>query len=66
MTERRAFMIVFLGGLLLEAVVFIGLVAVGVRGPVLSLGVIGPLALTSYLTSGLVMRYGSSSHRRRR
>jgi hypothetical protein len=65
MTERGALFMVFVGGLLLEAVVFLDLAAVGVRGAALSLGVIGPLALTSYLTSGVVMRHDSSDRRRR-
>jgi hypothetical protein len=65
MTKRTAFLLILAGGLLLEVVAILGLMAVGVEGPALSLGVIVPLALSSYLSSGVVMRYGASSRRRR-
>ncbi len=64
MTESRAFLLILLGSLLLEAVALLGLIAVGVRGPALGLGLIGPLALASYLNARAVMRYGSSGRKR--
>jgi hypothetical protein len=65
MTERKALLLICLSGLLFEAIAVIGLVAIGVRGPVLSLGLIVPLAVTCYLTSGVTMRSNASGRRRR-
>lgn len=41
----------------LETVLVLGMAAVGVRGPVLGLGAIVPLALAAYATSSVVGRY---------
>jgi len=41
----------------LEAALILGMAALGVRGPVLGLGAIIPLALAAYASSSVVGRY---------
>jgi hypothetical protein len=66
MTRTTALIVILLAGLLLEAVAVLGMAALGVRGPLLSLGAIVPLALASFSSSLVVMHYGESGRRRRR
>ena len=64
MTERRAFALVMIGCLFFIGVGVLGLAALGIRGPVLSLGALIPLAVGADAVSRVVMHYGESSRRK--
>jgi hypothetical protein len=65
MTEEKAFALILAACLVAVAVAVLGLVALGVRGPALSLGAIVPLALAADGIGRVVMHYGESGRRRR-
>jgi len=62
MTEAKAILLILAAAIMLETVMVLGLAVAGVRGPVLGLGAIVPLALASYASSSVVGRY-SGRHR---
>jgi hypothetical protein len=66
MTRIRALALVVIGVLLLETAAILGLVAVNANEAALSLGLIVPLALASYVSSCVVMHYSASGRRHHR
>ena len=65
MTEGRAFALIVAACLVAVAIALPGLVALGIRGPALSLGAIVPLALAADGIGKVVMHYGETGKRRR-
>jgi hypothetical protein len=65
MTEGRAFALILVACLVAIGVLLPGLVALGVRGPALSLGAIVPLALAADGIGRVVMHFGETGKRRR-
>ena len=55
---------IFVGGLFVVAAAILGMVALGVRGELLSLGALVPLALMSFLISLVFMHFGAYGRRR--
>jgi Zn-dependent membrane protease YugP len=65
MTEAKMIVIIFLLGMALEAVAFLGLAALGANNSILFLAVILPLALTAYASSWVVTHFDESGPRQR-
>jgi hypothetical protein len=66
MTEKWAIALIAVGGLVLEAGLLIGMYFLGVPGTGLSLGVLIPVALTSYGASRVIVHYGDEAERHKR
>lgn len=64
MTERKAFLLVGLGTLLLTLLAIQSLWALGVRNIGISLGMIVPMTLGGLGIGWVVVHYGESDHRR--
>ena len=60
MTERTALGLVFTATLISTAVGLLGLQALGANKQILSLGFLVPLVVGPYVSSRVVMHYGSS------
>ena len=56
MSETKAILLVFAAATVLEVALVLGMLTVGVRGPVLGLGAIVPLALGSFASSSIIGR----------
>ncbi len=65
MTKFRALTLIFVGMLLVAAAAILGLSAAHANGSAVSLGVMVPMIVGSYLCSRVVMHYGASGPRRR-
>lgn len=65
MTQARMIVVIFLLGLTLEAIGFLGLAALGANTSLLFLTVIVPLALTSYASSWVIEHFDESGRRLR-
>jgi hypothetical protein len=63
MTEGRAFALILIGSLFFTGVGVLGLAALGVRGPGLSLGALIPLIVSANAVSRMVMHYGEARRR---
>ena len=63
MTQARMIVVVFLLGLTLEAIGFLGLAALGANTSLLFLAVIVPLALTSYASAWVIEHFDESGRR---
>jgi hypothetical protein len=65
MTQAKMIVVIFLSGLTLEAIAFLGLAALGANTSLLFLAVIVPLALTSYASSWVVTHFDEAGRRLR-
>lgn len=65
MTEARAFILIGISGVLLTTVAVLSMLALGVRGVGLSLGVIVPLAIGADCIGRVVVHYGENGRRKR-
>lgn len=63
MTQKRMIVMIFLLGITLEAVAFLGLVALGANNSVLFLAVIVPLVFTAYSSSWVITHFDESGRR---
>jgi hypothetical protein len=66
MTENKAFLLLVAAGLVFEAVWILGMAALGAGSDLLVFGLIIPVVAVSYLTSCVVMHYGSEADDRKR
>jgi hypothetical protein len=65
MTQARMIVMIFLLGVTLETVAFLGLAALGANSTVLFFAVIVPLILTSYGSSWVITHFDESGRRLR-
>ncbi len=65
MNEGRAFALISIGSLFFTGVGVLGLAALGVRGPGLTLGALVPLIVSADVVSRVVMHYGEARRRER-
>jgi hypothetical protein len=63
MTRTRALVAIISGGLLFEVAAILGMAAVGLAGPILSLGAIVPLAITSVSSALVIEHFGPYDRR---
>jgi hypothetical protein len=61
MSESRAFLLVMVGVVTLEAGLILGMAALGANNQQLVFGLIIPMMVGAYLISRLVMHYGSKA-----
>jgi len=60
MTESRAFLLAAVGIVMLEAVLILGMAALGANNQQLVFGLIIPMLVGAYLISRIVMHYGEA------
>jgi uncharacterized membrane protein len=66
MTESKAFLLILVGIVMLEAGLILGMAALGANNQQLVFGLIIPMLVGAYLISRMVMHYGSEADERER